>query len=185
MVTDNGTQFKSHQMVKFIQDQGIKHLTVALYSPSSNGLVERINRFLKEGIQTALSGGLQVEEFLKQKLWCYHITPHSTTGVSPFQLLRNRVANSHLCPHWVKVLTTSPSPSQDTLQTVKDAVRSKQYSVNGASSHPYQSHSLCAKNSVVILINNRCTQLTPNSFAHCFNNSWFFLSTRRFWCQFS
>lgn len=39
---------------------GDKHLTTALYSPQGNGLVERVNRILKDTVQMAVSSGLRV-----------------------------------------------------------------------------------------------------------------------------
>lgn len=89
-------------MKDFAAKHHIKHLKVALYSPTSNGLVERVNTFLKEGVQTSIAMGSQVKVFLKEKVWNYHLTPHSTTGVPPFTLLRKRHPRAQLCPDWLR-----------------------------------------------------------------------------------
>ena len=55
MITDNGVQFKSEIMRKFLRERGIRHYTTALYSPQGNGLVERANKIIKETIQLAVT----------------------------------------------------------------------------------------------------------------------------------
>lgn len=102
----------SKEMNNFISSLNISHLKVALYSPSSNGLVERANRILKEGIQTALSARLDVAEFLNDKIWSYLTTPHSTTVVPPFTCLRGREAKSKLIPGWLKIVSSQVNPQQ-------------------------------------------------------------------------
>lgn len=55
VITDNGSHFTAHDVNAFLEGLDIKHIFVPLYSPSSNGLVERANRLLKEGLQTAVA----------------------------------------------------------------------------------------------------------------------------------
>lgn len=102
LVTDNGTHFVSTAMQNVLKDFDIQHLQVALHSPSANCLVERANRFLKEGIQTALSSHLDFKLFLKDKVNAYHNSPHSTTGFTPFELLRDRKCRTKLLPSWLE-----------------------------------------------------------------------------------
>jgi len=47
LVFDRGTAFTSGEFATFLQERNIKHQLVAVAAPWSNGLVERINRFLK------------------------------------------------------------------------------------------------------------------------------------------
>ncbi|XP_069095359.1 gypsy retrotransposon integrase-like protein 1 [Pleurodeles waltl] len=55
LVSDNGTQLTSQKMCEFLECHGIRQEKSPLYNPSSNGQVERMNRFMKEGIQLALA----------------------------------------------------------------------------------------------------------------------------------
>ncbi|KAJ1212893.1 hypothetical protein NDU88_000536 [Pleurodeles waltl] len=64
MVSDNGTQLVSREMTDFLSRLGIKQEKTPLYSPKSNGQVERMNRFLKEGVQQAVASNMDVKAFL-------------------------------------------------------------------------------------------------------------------------
>lgn len=66
--SDNGVQFTSHKMVKFLESKGIVHKRSALYHPETNGVVERFNRVLKETIQRALSNNVSWEVEVKDKV---------------------------------------------------------------------------------------------------------------------
>jgi transposase InsO family protein len=87
IVSDNeSAQF--YKFHKFTKINGIHHVTSAAYHPSTNGLAEcAVQGRIEEGdIQTRLT------RFLFQ----YRITPHSTTGVCPSELLMCRHLRSHL-----------------------------------------------------------------------------------------
>lgn len=47
IITDNGTHFVSQKICSFLKAHDISHFRVALYSPASNGLVERGNKIIK------------------------------------------------------------------------------------------------------------------------------------------
>ena len=57
----------------------------APYHPSTNGLAERAVQTMKQGVRWMQGGSVQ--EKLAKFLFKYRITPHSTTGVSPSELL--------------------------------------------------------------------------------------------------
>ena len=61
LISDNGTQLVSGQMKLFLEDRGIEHHKVALYSPQQNGLVERFNRVLAEKLKEAKDGRVDME----------------------------------------------------------------------------------------------------------------------------
>ena len=94
VVSDNGPSFTSEEFKKFMKANGIKHITSAPYHPSTNGLAERAVQTVKQGLRQ-MQGGT-VEEKLARFLMKYRITPHSTTGISPSELLMGRRLRSRL-----------------------------------------------------------------------------------------
>ena len=88
LVTDNGTVFCSAEFNQFTNYNGIHHIKTAPYHPSSNGLAERAVQTFKMGIKKQTSGTIKTK--ISRFLFQYRITPHTTTGVSPAQLLLSR-----------------------------------------------------------------------------------------------
>ena len=75
-VTDNGVQFMSDKIKDYFNERGIKHTTSALYHPKANGLVERMNLAIKEGIQLATLQHKDPVIATSERLFEYHTTPH-------------------------------------------------------------------------------------------------------------
>ena len=94
MVTDNGTCFTSNEFQEFAQCNSIRHVRIAPYHPSSNGLAERAVQTFKLGLRKQLTGTLQAK--LSRFLFHYRLTPNATTGVAPAELLLTRRPRSHL-----------------------------------------------------------------------------------------
>ncbi|KAL5479522.1 hypothetical protein EMCRGX_G023050 [Ephydatia muelleri] len=93
LVSDNGSTFCSKEFQSFLNRNGIKHSKTAPYHPSSNGLAERSIQTFKEAL-TKLTGDLDIR--LARFLFAYRLTPHSTTGQSPAELLFGRKPRSVL-----------------------------------------------------------------------------------------
>ena len=94
IVSDNGTGFTSCEFQEFLKRNGIRHFTTAPYHPASNGLAERAVQTLKEGLKKSTDG--DIETRLARFLFHYRTTPHTTTGVTPAELLMGRKLRSHL-----------------------------------------------------------------------------------------
>ena len=94
IVSDNGSVFTSKEFKQFTNINGIKHLTTAPYHPASNGLAERAVQTLKSGLKKMTVGN--IEDKLARFLFQYRITPHTTTGTSPAELLMGRRLRSQL-----------------------------------------------------------------------------------------
>ena len=94
IVTDNAPNFTSSEFSNFLKQNGIKQTTSAPYHPASNGLAERAVKIFKIGMKKMTEGSLQQK--LARFLFHYRITPQTTTGVSPSQLLMNRELRSVL-----------------------------------------------------------------------------------------
>ena len=88
IVSDNGPTFMSAEFKSFMEVNGIVHVTTAPFSPSSNGLAERAVQSVKRGIEKIDGDCLHAR--LQKYLLGYRVTPHSTTGNSPSELLNNR-----------------------------------------------------------------------------------------------
>ena len=85
LVSDNGTNFTSEQFAELLRSNGIIHVKTAPCHPSSNELAERAVQTVNEDITKTPGDCIhtQLHLFLLQ----YRITPQSTTGKSPAELL--------------------------------------------------------------------------------------------------
>lgn len=83
IVTDNGRQFVSDTFESYLAERDITHLRTTPYHPQANGLVERFNRVLKEGVQAFTSDGLSWSEGLRRLLANYRGTAHGDDNKSP------------------------------------------------------------------------------------------------------
>ena len=84
----------SSEFEEFLRRNGIKHTTSAPYHPASNGLAERAVQIVKKGLKKERSGTMLTR--LAKVLFAYQITPQSTTGTSPAELLLGRRLRSRL-----------------------------------------------------------------------------------------
>ncbi|KAL5479657.1 hypothetical protein EMCRGX_G023208 [Ephydatia muelleri] len=87
LVSDNGSAFTSAQFQTFVKLNGFRHVKSAPYHPASNGLAERA---VKEALKKT-TGDLETR--LARFLFQYRLTPHSTTGQPPAELLMGRKTN--------------------------------------------------------------------------------------------
>ena len=85
IVSDNGTCFTSEEFQQFLKANGIRHARSAPSHPATNGLAERAVQTVKEGLKKAVEGSLQTK--LSRFLFQYRLLPHTTTGMSPSELL--------------------------------------------------------------------------------------------------
>lgn len=119
LVSDNGCQFTSHDFANFLREREIKHLRSSVYYPRANGAIERLNRVLKDCIQTAERMRRPWKQAVTEFLQNYCATTHATTGATPFELLRNRKMRTEL-----NVLPVSDKIKSH--EQVKDTVHHKQ-----------------------------------------------------------
>ena len=106
LISDNGTAFTSAEFKTFVAHNVVRHLTSAPYHPATNGLAERAVQTFKEALQKT-SG--DIETRLARFLFSYRTTPHTTTGVSPAELLLGRKPLDNLHPD----LTSKVAKSQE------------------------------------------------------------------------
>ena len=94
LVSDNGTNFTSEEFAEFLRSNGIILVKTAPYHSSSNGLAERAVQTVKAGITK--TAGDCIHTKLLRFLLQYRITPQSTTGKSPAELLNQRSVKTKL-----------------------------------------------------------------------------------------
>ncbi|GFX79406.1 retrovirus-related Pol polyprotein from transposon opus [Trichonephila clavipes] len=91
VASDNGTNFSAELTKEFEKRIGSSPRFSTPGYPQSNGLVERFNRTLKNMLHNVVRDeGRGWHLQIPYVLWPYREIPHSTTGVSPFQLLYGR-----------------------------------------------------------------------------------------------
>ena len=94
--TDNASCFTSDVFEAFLAENGIKHRRTTPLWPAANGECERQNRSLLKRIKIAQAEKRSWKAELDKYLLTYRSTPHSTTGVSPAELLFGRKIRSKL-----------------------------------------------------------------------------------------
>ena len=98
-VSDNGPQFTSEKFKLFLQKNGIKQTLVAPYHAASNGAAERAVRVVKEAFTKQVIEGNKsrsIKHRIADFLLRYRTTPHSSTGVTPAELMTKRQFRTRL-----------------------------------------------------------------------------------------
>ena len=99
IVSDNGPQFTSDEFSKFLKQNNVKHTLSPPYHPQSNGAAERAVRVVKEALIKQVIDG-KAHQSMKHRLanflFRYRTTPHSTTGVTPAELMVKRKLRTRL-----------------------------------------------------------------------------------------
>ncbi|KAJ5289394.1 uncharacterized protein N7443_009647 [Penicillium atrosanguineum] len=95
IVMDDGPENRS-KTLKFLEDRGVKKVTISAYHPGSNGPVERAMRTLKDAL-SKMTGGYPTGDISTPKnRWRPHfhaalmadrVTVNATTGISPYYFL--------------------------------------------------------------------------------------------------
>ena len=98
LVRDNGPSFLSQEFDVFCKLNGIKHLKISPYHPSSNGAAKRSVQTFKIALKKIVEGKEinDLDSTLSRFMLSYRTTLHSTTGISPAELLFNRKLNTRL-----------------------------------------------------------------------------------------
>ena len=99
LVSDNASCFRSEEFGVFVNRNNIRHVTGAPYKPETNGLAERAAQTFKRSLKTLVETNTinaTMQTLISRQLFSYRITPHSSTGVSPAELLMGRKLNSVL-----------------------------------------------------------------------------------------
>ena len=118
IVTDNGPTFTSEE---FMKQNRIKHTFSAPYHPSFNGLAERAVQTSKQVLHQMQEEKGSITEKLPKFLFKYRISPHSTTGVPPAELLMGRKLRYKLDLH------TTAKPNEQSATITNDTEETSQF----------------------------------------------------------
>ena len=109
VVTDNGSGFVSSEFEQFLKSNGVKHMTSAPYHPASNGFAERAVQIVKKGLKKLTTGTMSAR--LTKILFNYRISPQTTTGTSPAELLLGRRPRGLILPRESKRSSNGRRPN--------------------------------------------------------------------------
>ena len=94
--TESGSQFVSDYFKKYLEENGIKHRRTTTLWPQANGEIERQNRSILKRLHIAQAEGFRWRSEMDDFLMMYRSTPHSTTRISPAEVLfGRRIRNLH------------------------------------------------------------------------------------------
>ena len=85
IVSDSAANFTNEELADFLKRNGVRHVRTPVYHPASNGLVKRAVQTFKNGMRKLKEGS--VDRKLSHFLFKYRITPQSSTGISPAELM--------------------------------------------------------------------------------------------------
>jgi len=95
LVTDRGTAFTLKQFAEYMNKNNIKHRKVAVAAPWANGMVERVNRFLRTSFTKLLNTSSDWNQHLGTLQYIINNTYHSSIKSSPAKLLFGFDQRSH------------------------------------------------------------------------------------------
>lgn len=98
ILTDNGTEFCNALMDVLAIHMRVKHTTISPYHPQCNGLTERFNRTLCSLIEKNGEYDQYWHMMLPGIIFAYNTSVHSSTNISPFELLYGRKPRLAVAP---------------------------------------------------------------------------------------
>ncbi len=96
ITSDNGSQFVAAEFRDYMMEIGVEHRRVTPLWPQANGEVERQNRSLLKRLRIAQAEKKDWRKAVREYLLAYRSTPHTTTGVSPAELMFGRTIRTKL-----------------------------------------------------------------------------------------
>ncbi|GKD96016.1 retrovirus-related pol polyprotein from transposon TNT 1-94, partial [Tanacetum coccineum] len=63
IITDNGTEFRNHELKSFCDEKRISHNFSSPYTPEQNGVAKKKSRTLIEAARTMLNGSVLSKHF--------------------------------------------------------------------------------------------------------------------------
>ena len=114
--SDQGRNFESHILTELCRAFNITKSLTTPYHPMGDGLVERTNRTLLSLLRTYTQEQGDWEEHLQLLLFIYRTTKHSSTGLSPHEILFGHNPPSQFTPNCNLPEMRNPMEYSDKLQ---------------------------------------------------------------------
>jgi hypothetical protein len=93
LTTDQCSSFISHQVCEFVESLKIKLLSSSSYYAQANGQAESSNKTLIKLIKKKIEENpKRWHKVLSKALWAHRISKHSTTKITPFEIVYRQEA---------------------------------------------------------------------------------------------
>ena len=93
--SDQGRNFESTIFQQTMAAFGVKKSRITAYHPQGDGMVERFNRTLLQLLRAYVDQQNEWEKYLPLALYAYRTSTHTSTSVSPFELMFGRQPKDH------------------------------------------------------------------------------------------
>eukprot|EP00731_Ephydatia_muelleri_P024338 Em0016g609a len=93
--SDQGRNFESTIFQQTMAAFGVKKTRTTAYHPQGDGMVERFNRTLLQLLRAYVDQQNEWEKYLPLALYAYRTSTHTSTSVSPFELMFGRQPKDH------------------------------------------------------------------------------------------
>ena len=108
--SDQGDNFESAILKQTLQAYGITKSRTTAYHPQGDGMVERFNRSLLQLLRSYTQKEADWEFHLPLALFAYRTAIHSSTGVSPFEMMFGRAPKPDSTPSGLSFDPSSYQP---------------------------------------------------------------------------
>ena len=93
--SDQGRNFESTIFQQTMAAFGVKKSRTTAYHPQGDGMVERFNRTFLQLLRAYVDQQNEWEKYLPLALYAYRTSTHTSTSVSPFELMFGRQPKDH------------------------------------------------------------------------------------------
>lgn len=122
LISDRRTAFTSQEFANFLKNHKITHHQVAVAAPWANGLVERVNRFVKSSLKKIVEDQAEWDKYLSLVQYAVNNTYHSSLKASPSKVFFGFDQRNHSDSDLVKFLNNIAKVEFD-LEKVRDTSR--------------------------------------------------------------